>query len=144
MNAKTKKALWIGGGVSAICLFIYLFATAKNASAVSVDATPDTNSQAPTDAGASTVGGNVYNFDGLGTGTPTGVAGNGAFNVVVGGNTIGNNCGCCDSGSQLVPQSNAMANIASTSTGNDALLTMLANISNSYQTNNSLPVSSNV
>lgn len=106
-------------GVFAIGLFLWLFMRSRNVAAVSVSNAPIAES-----AQVPATGNNIYaiNFPATEPSTLPGT------NIFIGGTSIGSNCGCCDNGDALVPSSTVNQNLSAVAGGDDVLLSMLANI----------------
>jgi len=115
MTPKQKKYAVLAFGIGAIALFAYLFMRTRSFTGSNAVAT-----SAPTPA----PGNNVYAINFPGT-EPNSLPGT---NIVLGGTTIGTGCGCCDSGSTSLSQAQTMQNLAAVAGDDDVLLSMLANI----------------
>lgn len=118
LSAKQKKTGALIFGAVAIGLFLWLFMRTRNVAAVNALTTVPESAETPA------VGNNLYaiNFPATQPGSIPGT------NIVIGGTTIGSNCGCCDNGTEMIPQGALNQNLAAATTGDDVLLSMIANL----------------
>ncbi len=118
MTPKAKKAAVLGLGVFALALTAWLFMRMKGSAIIGTDV-----SASPVPASAPNPGDNIYAINFPAT-QPQSIGGT---NIALGGTTIGNNCGCCDSGSNLTSDA-VTQNLNGYVASNDVLLSMLANL----------------